>query len=142
MSNNVLTNKYTIIKDRVEIYKDFTLNLLEYIFDFYLDRETLGMDEDIKNYFMFCYNKVCKEFLEEEIDFRDNKELIDYFFTYYYHHFFKIDKTINKSYFRKFWENIFDIDKHKNKNILKVLVEIYAIFDKSITLKKNVLEFV
>lgn len=132
--------KKTIIKDRVEIYKDFTLNLIGYIYDFYLDKETLYLDDDIKNYFMFCYNKVCDEFLEEEIDFRDNEELIEYFFIYYYHHFFKNDKQISKTYFINFWKNIFNIDNPQNKNSFKVLLELYGIFDKSINFKKNVVE--
>ena len=71
------TQKYLIIKDRVEYYKDFTFNLVSYIFEYYLDKETLSLDEDIYNHFKFCYNKVCAEFLKEEIDFRENKELID-----------------------------------------------------------------
>lgn len=141
-SNNTISTKYTIIKDRIEIYKDFTYNLLSYIYDYYLDKETLSLDEDIRNHFLFCYNKVCNDFLKEEIDFRDNDDLIEYFYTYYYHHFYKAESEVDMEFFTNFWDTIFNVDKPKNDNTLKVLIELYQVFDRSISSKKNILELV
>ena len=139
--------KYNIVKDRVEIYKDFALNLLYYIQHYYLDRETLSADQDIYNHYSWCFRKVCDEFLEEDIDFTENEELREYFYSYYYHQFYKLtDKNYNQdtslAYYEKFWKNIFDINKHKNKNIINILIEIYTIYDKSINNEKNILEIV
>lgn len=136
------TQKYMIVKDRVEIYKDFTFNLLEHIFYYYLDKETLYLDVDIKNHFNFCYNKVCDEFKKEEIDFTENVELFDYFYTYYYHQLYKGDNEPDKEQYIKFWKEIFNIDRQKNKNLLKIMVELYTIFDETISLEKNILEMV
>lgn len=143
VKNNQTSNKkYALIKDRFEIYKDFTLNLLSYIYDYYLDKVTLSLDQDIHNHFMFCYNNVCSEFLNEEIDFRENTELIEYFYNYYYHHFYKTEKEIPQSYFIDFWTVIFNIEKPKSKNTFNVLIELYVIFDQSISKTKNILELV
>ena len=141
------SQKYIIIKDRVEIYKDFTLNLLYYINDFYLDRETLSADQDIRNYFNWCYRKVCDEFKEENIDFSKNKALYEYFYQFYYLQFFKLNlKESNHDdslvFYEKFWRNIFEIDKQKNKNVINTLIEAYNIFDTSINQEKNILEIV
>jgi hypothetical protein len=141
------SKRYQIIKDRVEIFKDFTLNLLYYIQKYYLDKECLSKDEDIYNHYSWCFKKVCDEFLLEEIDFRKNEVLKQYFYNYYYHQFYKIDKeNINQNtsleYYEKFWESIFKISNDKNKNILNILVEIYNIYDKSVNLQKNILEIV
>lgn len=141
-NSDSIATKYTIIKDRIEIYRDFTFNLLFYIFDLYLDKETLYLDQDIRNHFMYCYNKVCAEFLKEEIDFRNNKHLIEYFYTYYYYHLYKTDSEVQQSFFVKFWNSIFNIDNPKNKNTLKVLIELYHVFDQSISSQKNILELV
>ena len=62
--------KYIIVKDRVEIYKDFALNLLYYINHYYIDYESINADEDIGNHFNWCFNKVCDEFLLEGINFK------------------------------------------------------------------------
>lgn len=133
-------NKFSIIRDRVELYKDFSINLLHYIFKYYVDRDSLNNDEDIRNHFNWCYNKVCDEFMLENINFCNNKELKEYYFTYYYHQFYIADnnESIPIDYYKKFWLNIFDIDKQKNKNIIKILVELYQIYDKSINHKKKI----
>lgn len=139
------TQKYVLLMGRVETFKDFSINLLYYIDKYYIDYESINTDEDIYNHFTFCYNKVCDEFIMEGINFKDNKELKEYYHKYYYHQYYK---SINNDYgtslefHEKFWRNIFNIDNQKNKNILALLVEIYLIFDKSINDKKNVLEIV
>jgi len=139
-----LPSKPIIIKDRVELYKDFALNLLYYIHDYYLDRVTLGQDADIYNHYSWCFNKVCDEFKKEEIDFSKNKTLKDYFFAYYYQQFYaannKQDTTLK--YFEGFWKNIFEINKHKNKNIINILIELYEIYDESVCEERNILEIV
>jgi len=136
--------KYSIVKDRVEIYRDFSMNLLYYIQHYYLDRETLNEDEDIWNHFSWCFKKVCDEFLKEGLDFTDNQELKEYYYAYYYHQFYKANTTQNTTlpYFEKFWKDIFEIDKQKNKNYINILIEIYNIYDKSINFEKNILEIV
>lgn len=145
MSNNT-GQKYIIVKDRVEIYKDFAINLLHYIIKYYIDYESLNNDKDIKNHFNWCFNKVCDEFLLEGINFKDNKELREYYYIYYYNQFYKAQNNptqdISFSYFEKFWKLIFEVDKQKNKNIINILIEIYNIYDKSINSEKNILEFV
>jgi len=142
---SITTKKYIIIKDRVEIYKDFAINLLYYIHKYYIDYESLHEDTDIRNHYVWCFNKVCDEFLKEGIDFRSNEELKEYFYAYYYHQFYKI-QNVNQdttlAYYEKFWRNIFEIDKQKNKNIINILIEIYNIYDKSINQEKNILAIV
>jgi hypothetical protein len=137
------SQKYIIVKDRVEIYKDFTINLLNYIVDFYLDSETLSDDNDIKNHYNWCFNKVCDEFKKENIDFSKNTGLRNYFFDFFYHQFYKKEtQEVSLAYYEKFWRNIFEIDNQKNKNIINTMIEIYNIFDTSINQEKNILEIV
>lgn len=140
---SVSTQKYIIVKDRVEIYKDFTINLLYYIDKYYLDSETLSEDTDINNHYNWCFNKVCDEFKEEGIDFSKNANLRDYFYQFFYHQYYKKEnQNLSLPYYEKFWRNIFEIDKQKNKNIINTMIEIYNIFDKSINREKNILEIV
>jgi hypothetical protein len=140
------SQKHIIIKDRVEIYKDFALNLLYYIYNYYIDRESLSEDTDIHNHYNWCFNKVCQEFLKENLDFTRNKELKEYFYMYYYNQFYKIKDNAKQdtslAYYEKFWKNIFEIDKQKSKNLINILIEIYTIYDKSINQEKNILEIV
>lgn len=144
MKNNI--KKYIIIKDRVELYKDFTINLLNYIIYYYIDYESMNTDIEIKNHYNWCFNKVCDEFLLEGINFKDNNELREYFHTYFYHQFYNTQNNPNQdislSYYEKFWKNIFEIDKQINKNIINILIECYIIFDKSVNKNNNILKFI
>ena len=139
-----VTHKYIVVKDRVEIYKDFTINLLNYIYDYYLDRVTLSDDGDIRNHFNWCFDKVCDEFKKEGLDFSKNKPLREYFHQFYYYQFYKRENPeVSLNYYDKFWRNIFDIaDKNKNKNIMNTMVELYNVFDTSVNQEKNILEIV
>jgi len=136
--------KFLIIKERVETYKDFTFNLIYYINHYYLDENSLSLDKDIYNHFSFCYNKVCDNFLEEEINFKDNKELKNYFKHYYYHRFYRAQSNsemdVSLNYYKRFWDKIFDIENLTKKNIIRVFVELYEIFDKSINKDKKYLD--
>jgi hypothetical protein len=139
-------NSFLIIKDRVEIYKDFAINLLNYIHHYYIDKESLFEDSDIKNHFNWCYNKVCDEFLKEEIDFKNNAELREFYYNYYYNQFYKIKEGVNQDtsleYFEKFWEEIFNFTKQKNRNLISILYQIYTICDKSVNIKNSVVELI
>lgn len=134
--------KQTIIKDRVEIYKDFAINLLNYIYEYYIDKESLNDDEDIYNHYSWCFNKVCDEFNEENINFKENKELKEYYYSYYYHQFYRKETQHSLKVYKSFWNNIFEIDNQKNMGLLNLLIEAYVIYDKSINSEKNILELV
>jgi len=134
--------KYKLVRDRVNIYRDFTINLIMYIFEYYLDKETLKLDEDIHNHFKFCFNKVCDEYLKEGINFKENSELLDYLYQYFYHQFYKSEQVEKMDYYVKWWDDVYAVDVQRNNNVLRLLVEIYLLFDKSITLEKNILELV
>lgn len=134
---NTAVQKYVLIKDRVEYYLDFALNLLRYIHKYYLDKNSLFSDLDIEHHFSFCYNKVCEEFKQEGIDFSKDADLKKYLYNYYHDHFYKSDKFETKeeivlSGFVTMWKNIFNVDNVKNKSDINLLIEVYLMFDETI----------
>jgi len=131
---------YNVIRERVDLYKDFTLNLLYYVHDTYLGKDYIRSEYDMRGHFTWCYRKVLDDFEKEGIYFHENEELYDYFYGYYEDQFYKNDKIETLSYYEKFWENIFEISKSKKRNIFEVLLELYEIFDKSITKNELKLE--
>jgi hypothetical protein len=142
MKNDII--KFTIIKRRSELYHDFLNNLINHIIRYYIDYESLSEDEDIHNHYNWCFDKVCSEFILEGIYFDKNDKLRHYYYTYFYHQYYKVqddDKfNISLDYFIKFWDNIFEVDRNVSKNITNLLIEVYKLFDKSVDTKKNILE--
>lgn len=137
------TKDLLIYNERIDLYYDFVINLIYYIDAYYLDKETLSDDNDIKNFYDFCYGKVCNEFIRENIDFIDNKKLYDYYFTFFNGGFFKNDDyekfPINE--YLEFWEDIFNSRKTKDESNIQIFLEIYKIFDESLNKRKFILEY-
>jgi hypothetical protein len=133
---------HVLNRNRIELYKDFTLNLLYYINNYYLDKESLYTDDDIYNHYIFCFNKTCDDFLKENIDFRDNDELKSYYYSYYYSQFYTAENQQKLPFYLEFWDDIFKIDQVKNENYLNILIETYLIFDISLNHKKFISELI
>jgi hypothetical protein len=133
---------YNILNERIEIYKDFTINLLSYIYDTYLGKEYIYKESDIKGHFTWCFKKVVEEFELEEISFIDNEKLYDYFYNFYLDQFYLSDNNRPITHFMKFWDDIFDYKKDKKKKIFDILVEVYDIFNISLENKERALELI
>jgi hypothetical protein len=137
--------KVKIVIIRAELYRDFTINLLHKIYDYYLDVKTLSNSDDMCNHYNWCYNEVCKGFEKEKIIFSDNADLKSYFYSFYIHHVYKTDGRTDKDSIDihkldKFWRGIFNYKNQKNSNDMNILIEIYNIFNKSLNPKKEILE--
>lgn len=126
-----------IIRERLDTYRDFTINLLNNIYYYYIDRESLNNDEDINNHFNWCFNKVCDKFLEEGLNFKENDKLKKYFHNFYYNQFYLVDDKPDIQHYLIFWDNVFDLDSNTNKNVSKIMIELYKIYDTSINKKEE-----
>ena len=125
-----------ILKERVDLYRDFSINLLHFIYDTYLGKEYIKSKHDIIGHYNWCFGKVLEDFFDQEIDFYGNDELYNYFLGYYYDQFYKLEKPQTINHYKKLWNDIFSHNKsNKPKNRLDVLVELYQIFDKSLQRK-------
>lgn len=131
---------YNIYKERIELYEEFTINLLYKIYDTYLGIEYINTLKDAEGHYKWCYCEVLNEFDEQKIDFYGNDNLYDYFFKFYLNEFYKLEKQPEIAYFNKLWTNIFNHKKlNKNKNEFDVLIELYKIFDTSLNNKNNII---
>lgn len=138
VSNKV--ERYTLNKDRIKLYLNFTLDLLYTIDEYYLDADSFNSDSIIKNHYSWCFNRVCDNYKCEGIDFSKNEKLNSYFGKYFYSQLYatnKFDvietKKIPLEGYVKFWNTIFN--SNKPSNTANVLIEIYKIFDLSINEK-------
>jgi len=123
---------HNVIKERVELYKDFTINLLHYIYDSYLGSEFIKSEQDQRGHFTWAYGKVLEEFEDEGIDFYNNDDLFEYFYVYFKDQFYDMKKIEDFTYYHKFWLDIFDLSKNKQRKKFEVLLQIYEIFDESL----------
>ena len=123
-------------RERTETNKDFTINLLNTIYDTYLGSDYIKTKIDIEGHFNWCFGKVLENFFKEEIDYYENSELYNYFFSYFYDQFYIVKRVRPLSSYERFWNNVFNYKKNEdNSKIYEVLSELNTIFDKSYTKK-------
>lgn len=118
-----------VIKERVELYRDFVINLIYYINSTYLGKDYIKTTEDIKGHYNWAFNKVLSDFEKEGVYFTDVKELRTYFFDFFYPRFYVTDQQTTLKGFLDFWENIFVLKQNKDKTVLNALIEVYKLFD-------------
>lgn len=127
---------HNILKERIDLYKDFTINLLIKIYDSYLGKEYIKNRRDIEGHYNWCFGKVLEEFDDQEIDFYGNDELYNYFFSYFLDQFYNTKKQLPLNSHKRMWINIFNHkNSNKDKSEFEVLVELYQIFDASLDTK-------
>ncbi len=124
------------IKERIELYRDFVINLLGYVYSTYLGKEYIKTDEDIKGHFNWAFNKVLADFESEGIVFNDTVRLKEYFFKYFNVRLYSVSESLpTYETFYDFWESIFSLKPNKEKRLLDGLIEVYKIFDDALSKK-------
>ena len=132
---------HNILRERVDLYKDFSINLLYKIYDTYLGIEYIKTRKDVIGHYNWCYGEILNQFYDQEIDFYGNDELYDYFLKYYVDQFYVQKNQPAISFHKKIWNEIFDHKKtNKSKSEFEVLIELYLIFDISLDEKNKKVE--
>lgn len=131
--------KHNIMKERVELYRDFVVNLICYIHTTYFGSDYIKSKEDIEGHFNWCFNKVLSDLESEKIYFGNTDELRQYFYEYFLTRFYCVDDIPSQKTIVSFWDDIFHIKNDKEKTLFNALVEIYKLFDDALN-KKNILK--
>lgn len=130
----------SVVKERLELYRDFVINLICYAHTTYFGKDFVKTDEDIKGHYTWAFNRVVNEFAQEGIHFTITNELNEYFFEYFTQQFYNFEVIPPIKQYMSFWDDIFSIYPKKDKKVMKVLVDLYQIFDTAIESKKSLIE--
>ena len=120
--------------DNCNLYYDFILSLNCKVVNTFLGEDVINSEEDIKNHFIWCIETVISNFKEENIKFKKDEELKEYFFNFYVELFYnqpnkdleKLNKIANLSFIYK---------RIKTRSDMDVLLELYRIFEKSLNFR-------
>jgi len=133
----VLLYKANDIKyEKCELYKDFILTLNKLVVETFLGDDVINSEEDIKNHFAWCIDKVVKNFKKENIIFDKPHNLREYFFNFYLELFYNVN---NKKDMREKLDKLpnlsFIYSRIKTRSDMDVLLELYRLFEKSLNFK-------
>lgn len=120
--------------DKCNLYYDFILSLNCKVVNTFLGEDVINSEEDIKNHFIWCIETVISNFKKENIKFKKDEELKEYFFNFYVELFYnqpnkdleRLNKIANLSFIYK---------RIKTRSDMDVLLELYRIFEKSLNFR-------
>lgn len=121
--------------DRVTLYLDFILSFLHISFDTYLGDDIMTQEDQI-NHFNWCWDKNLENFKIENIHFKDNLELRNYFKEFMVEIYYNLDgkdgnNNVNDNII-SLWKHIFNYKGVKSRADVDSFIDIYNIFDKSL----------
>lgn len=124
-----MQKNHIIVKRRLNLYLDFIINITYKIHTTHPGFDCLYDDNDIKNHFNWCYNSICKEFMEQNVDFYKNKKIRETLFEFFYKKLYTINKMESLSTYLIMWNNVFSDRSPKN---VAMMYTLYENFDKAI----------
>lgn len=124
-----MQKNHIIVKRRLNLYLDFIINITYKIHTTHPGFDCLYDDNDIKNHFNWCYNSICKEFMEQNVDFYKNNKIRETLFEFFYKKLYTINKMEPLSTYLIMWNNVFSDRSPKN---VAMMYTLYENFDKAI----------
>jgi hypothetical protein len=123
--NNVYKRK-GIDSSKVEVFKAFTLDLINTIYDTFLGNDTINNESDIINHFNWCYNKVSNDYHTKWYKFDENSYLKDYFLEYFRENIYAIEESRNNDI--DYFSFILEHEVPKEKFEINSFIELYELF--------------
>ncbi len=131
---NLLYKANDIKFDRCNLYYDFIKSLNKVIVNTYLGPEYITTDREVKEHYLWCFNRIVKDFKNENIIFDEVDKLKEYFFYFYDELFYKDkDKSLEK--LDNLPEFSFDFHRIKSRSDMDIMIELYKLFEKSLYFK-------
>ena len=125
-----------IIPEKLELYSDFTHSLNNLIFNTYLGESNVNetkiilTEDDDKNHFEWCWNKLIDNFNQENIKFDKKGEHFDYFESFFDETFYNQKDIKVKLSIGFFFTDLFNNEKSFTKSDLDMITTIYKLLDK------------
>jgi hypothetical protein len=135
---NIWIKSNNIIFEKLSIFQDFVISLVLYIQDTYLGEHEENSEtnikmseEDIYNHFLWCWNKVIKNFAKESIfidEFGDHFTFIKDFINEIF--YFQKNKQVRDSVIL-FFIDVFKLENQVTKSDLDLILTMYKSLNKN-----------
>ena len=123
-------NVHNMIPERIELFNSIFNSLAHIVIDTYLgessqETKVVLTQTDKENHFLWCWNKLLKDFEKENVLIDSEGEHKEYLKSFFQDSFYsQPNKDIRES-IPKFIEDLFDLNKSFAKSDLDILTEIY-----------------
>jgi hypothetical protein len=128
-----------IIPEKMELYYDFCYSLFSLMVSTYLggtpetsETGVLMNDEDNLQHFKWCWSKNIENFNREEINFNNEGEHFDYFYSLFTEVFYTQKREEIRNSINNFFDDLFNREKPFTQVDLDLVYNLYKSLDKNI----------
>lgn len=119
--------------EHADLFIDFTITLLSFLYDSYLGDEVVSNNTDRYNHFSWVWKKTINQFKREKIKFKEEGYHKDYFWYFLHENFYTLkDKDKILVGMKEFFRSVLDITKEKTMSDLDNMKVIYDILKENI----------
>jgi hypothetical protein len=117
--------------EKCNLFYDFIKSLNKLIVETYLGEDYISTNKDIIGHYSWCFKKNIENFKLENIIFKNNIKLKEYF-KYFYEEIFYKDMDRNLEKIDNLPELSFNYYRLKSMSDMDIMVELYSVFEKSL----------
>ena len=123
---------YNISREKLNLFHDFLISLYELIDETYMGEDVMLIEEDQKNHFNWCWDKVIDNFSKERIYFKSRGNYHEYLWNFFLeaYYFTKIDNKPVK--ISEYFYKLFDFNYIKTRSELDMVTEIYKLLEQNL----------
>jgi hypothetical protein len=130
-----------IIPEKMELYYDFCYSLFSLMVTTYLggsaetsETGVIMNEEENLQHFKWCWSKNIENFKREEINFNDEGEHFNYFYTLFTEVFYTQKREDLRNSINDFFDDLFNREKPFTQVDLDLVYNLYKSLDKNIVL--------
>ena len=120
-----------IVQEKSELFFYFIKSLYLLVDKTYLGSDVIK-DEESKNHFKWCWERVLSNLQKEGIRFNSEGDHFDYFWNFFMESFYTNDNTLVIDKVDKFFSTLFVIGDRKTKSELDIYTELYKTLDNNL----------
>ena len=123
---------YNISREKTELFYDFLNSLYDLMEETYLGEDVIFTEEDQRNHFTWCWDKIVDNFNQERIYFKERGSAYIYFWNFFIEAFYfpKLDGNILR--IKEYFHILFDFEHKKTRSELDMVTEIYKLLDQNL----------
>lgn len=131
-------NQHNIKVEMSDLFIDFTITLLTYIYESYLGDDIIYNDDDRYNHFKWAWKKTISQYKKEKIKFKEDGYHKDYFWYFLHENFYVMpDKEKIMVGMKDFFRTVLDVTKDKTMSDIDNLKVIYDVLKENVENKIN-----
>jgi hypothetical protein len=121
-----------ISREKLELFHDFLISLYVIINDTYLGVDVMFLENDQRDHFNWCWDKLITDFEKEKIHFKNRGEYYHYFWNFFLEAYYLDIIANSEPRVLSYFVELFNLKSIKTRSELDLLNEIYKLLNQNL----------